>query len=74
MYRTALTGGTEVAETTTATPWLTAQEAAEYSRLSIATIRRALASGALKGVQGATSRWVIHRDQVDAWLIGETAA
>lgn len=57
-------------------PWLTAPEAATYSRRHINTINLALRSGELKGQQPSgkrLGRWLIHRDDIDAWIRGEVA-
>jgi excisionase family DNA binding protein len=56
------------------TPWLTALEATHYARRHINTINRALRSGELRGNQTARrGRWLIHRDDLDAWIRGEVA-
>jgi excisionase family DNA binding protein len=56
-------------------PWLTPQEAAEYRRCHINTIRKALRSGALKGAQpNPGGNWLIHRDAIDAWISSRNLA
>lgn len=55
-------------------PWLTAREAAEYSRRSAGTINKALRDGSLRGSQKVRGGdWRIHRDDLDAWIRGELA-
>lgn len=59
---------------TIASPWLKVPEAARYGRKSATTIANALRSGELRGsqtVRGGT--WLIHRDDLDAYLRGELA-
>jgi excisionase family DNA binding protein len=52
------------------TNWLTPRQAADYAKLSIFTIRRAIKSGALKSYAIATGRHVRLRSvDVDAWLM-----
>ncbi len=50
-------------------PWLTLDEAAAYTKLSIATITRARKSGGLRGykVQGK-KLWRFHVADLDRWL------
>jgi excisionase family DNA binding protein len=56
-------------------PWLTLDEAAVYTRLSIATITRARKSGGLRGykVQGK-KLWRFHVADLDQWLQKGAAA
>jgi excisionase family DNA binding protein len=68
-----------VPETSIETPWMTPAEAASYARRSFHYIHVALRTGKLRGVQAETpsgkkGRWLIHRDQVDAWIRGDIAA
>ncbi|KJF21923.1 DNA-binding protein [Rhodococcus sp. AD45-ID] len=57
------------------TPWMTVKEVAAYSRRSGDAVYIALQSGELKASQSKApkGRWNIHRDDVDAWLRGETS-
>ena len=52
-------------------PWLTLAEAAQYTKLSTASMTRARKSGALRGykVQGK-KLWRFHVTEVDGWLKG----
>lgn len=55
--------------------WFSTAQAAEYAGVSTKTIRRALEAGRLKGGQDVPGgKWHIHRDDLDAWLRGESAA
>lgn len=53
--------------------WFSTRQAAEYAGKHQDTVRKALESGDLKGHQrGAGARWSIHRDDLDAWIRGES--
>jgi DNA binding domain, excisionase family len=55
-------------------PWLTVGEAVDYAKRSKNTLNCALRAGELRGSQ--TKRggiWLIHRDDLDAWIRGEIA-
>lgn len=53
-------------------PWLTVAEVAQYARSSKSEVLAALAAEDLRGSQLRTNgRWRIHREDVDAWLLGE---
>jgi helix-turn-helix protein len=55
-------------------PWLTVKEAAPYSKRSANTIKNALREGSLIGSQTKPGGiWVIHVDNLDAWIKGEIA-
>lgn len=55
-------------------PWLTTAEAAQYAKRSRDGIARALRSGELRGNQpGRKGSWLIHRDDLDAFIRGEVA-
>ncbi|AUM16488.1 MULTISPECIES: helix-turn-helix domain-containing protein [Rhodococcus] len=50
-------------------PWMTVDEAAEYLRCSVKTIRRALDDKRLIGYQSTRKgTWRIHRDDVDEFV------
>jgi excisionase family DNA binding protein len=56
--------------------WFTTPEAVEYTRCSPSTIKRAIASGALKPDSPSRPGFRIHRFRratLDAWLTGESA-
>jgi excisionase family DNA binding protein len=54
--------------------WYDTKQAGQYSGWSSKTVVRALRDGSLKGHQtSAGHRWRIHRDDLDAWLRGESA-
>lgn len=56
------------------TPWLKIKEAAAYSRKSKSLISDALRCGELRGNQTkANGTWLVHRDDLDAWIRGERA-
>lgn len=56
------------------TPWMKVAEAAEYTRRSKTIIFAALRSGELRGNQRKSAgTWLIHRDDLDAWLRGDVA-
>ena len=56
------------------TPWLEVPEAAEYARRHTQTIKNALRDGSLRGSQTKRNgKWLVHRDDLDAWLRGEIA-
>jgi excisionase family DNA binding protein len=54
------------------TPWLTVDEAADYARVSPHTIRHAAAAGRLPGVKTTPgspySQWRFKRLEVDEWM------
>lgn len=55
--------------------WMTPAEVATYSRRSYWTVHCALRAGELKGAQAKPrGKWLIHREQVDAWLNRQDAA
>jgi hypothetical protein len=55
-------------------PWFTVKTAIPYSHRSGGLITRALREGTLRGSQTkANGTWLIHRDDLDAWLRGEVA-
>jgi excisionase family DNA binding protein len=57
------------------TPWLTVAEAATYAHRSPHTIWVACRDKTLRGNQPkAKGKWLIHRDDLDAWIRGERAA
>lgn len=57
----------------TDTPWRTTAQAAEYAHCHKVTILRRLEAGELKGHQVKFGgRWLIHRDDLDAWIRGES--
>lgn len=61
-------------EPAVASPWLRVKDASTYSKRSPSLILAALRSGELPGSQtkrGGT--WVVHRDDLDAWMRGEKA-
>jgi excisionase family DNA binding protein len=52
--------------------WLTTAQAAERTARHPVTVRRALEAGELHGGQRVKGGpWRIHRDCVDAWVLGE---
>ena len=56
------------------TPWLTVPEAAAYAKRHTQTIKNALRDGSLRGSQTQRNgKWLVHRDDLDAWLRGEVA-
>lgn len=57
------------------TPWFTQKQAVAYSQRSERTINEALRNGELRGYQPSrNARWLIHRDDLDAWIRGEKAS
>lgn len=55
--------------------WLDSQQAAEYAGRHHESIRAACASGELHGTQRVVrGKWRIHRDCLDAWMLGEPCA
>lgn len=59
---------------TSNTPWLTPVEAAQRARRHKSAILEALRSQELRGYQAVKrGRWLIHIDDLDAWVRGETA-
>lgn len=55
--------------------WFTTGQAADYAGCNIQTVAEACREGKLRAGQpfgGAGGRWRIHRDDLDAWLRGET--
>lgn len=53
-------------------PWLTLAEAAQYARRGQESVRLALASGELRGVQASKgAKWRVRTVDLDAWLMGE---
>lgn len=61
---------------TVESPWMTPAEVATYTRRSYHNVHVALRAGDLKGEQpsGPMGKWLIHRDEVDAWIKRRTAA
>lgn len=59
----------------TSSPWLTIDEAKEYARLGKNQIYTACRTHRLKARQSVApqGKWLIHRDDLDAWLRGETS-
>lgn len=57
----------------TGSPWLTIDEAKEYARLGKNQIYTACRTRRLKARQTVApqGKWLIHRDDLDAWLRGE---
>lgn len=58
-----------------ASPYLTKDEAAAYSRTSRSSVQRAVRDGLLEYFtvgHGAKARKVFTREQLDAWVSGET--
>lgn len=54
------------------TPWMTTAEAAAYARCHVVTITEALRKGKLRGSQAKkNSKWLIHREALDAWISGD---
>jgi excisionase family DNA binding protein len=56
--------------------WYTTPEAVEYTRCSLTTIKRAIASGALRPDSPSRPGFRIHRFRratLDAWLTGESS-
>jgi excisionase family DNA binding protein len=49
--------------------WLTKQEAADYARVSVSTIERAIRAGELRAA-GTAGRVLIRREWVDEWIEG----
>lgn len=55
-------------------PWLTAQEAADYARRHLNTINTALRTGKLAGERPhERARWLIHKDALERYIKGEPA-
>lgn len=53
-------------------PWLTTREATIYAGRHISTIRAALESGTLHGLQpGKNCSWRVHTDCLEAWMGGQ---
>ena len=50
-------------------PWMTVEEAAEYSRIPLGTFRRLAASGAIPS-HSSGKRHLFHRAEVDEALLG----
>ena len=57
-------------------PWLTIDEARTYAKAGKNQIYTACRTGRLKARQTVApqGKWLIHRDDLDAWLRGDTAA
>ena len=52
--------------------WFSTAEAAGYTGRHVQTVRKALEAGELHGGQRtAGGRWRMHRDCIDAWLLGQ---
>lgn len=53
-------------------PWMTADEVADYTRLSKRTVYEAAEDGRLSGCKSTAgksrSRWIFRRSDADAWL------
>lgn len=57
----------------TESPWMFAKEAAAHARCHYKTVLRAHRAGKLRGVQNCPGgKLRFHRDDVDAWMRGET--
>jgi hypothetical protein len=55
--------------------WLTPAQAAAHAKRHPETIRVALRTGEIKGVQsGSNCRWLTKPSWVDAWIMGEAPA
>lgn len=55
-------------------PWLGVAQAARYAHKHPDTIGAALRAGTLRGHQATRKgKWLIHRDDLDAWIRGEIA-
>lgn len=55
-------------------PWLTIAEAARYGKRHEDTISAACRNGSLRANQPRRKgKWLIHRDDLDAWIRGEIA-
>lgn len=55
--------------------WFTVPQAAEYAGMHPKTVRNACEAGTLRAGQRVKGgHWRIHRDDLDAWLAGDTAA
>lgn len=51
--------------------WMDTSDAATHAQRHPVTVRRALEAGELHGSQRAVrGRWRIHRDCLDAWVLG----
>jgi excisionase family DNA binding protein len=62
------------ADSPVVTPWLSIGEAAAYAHRSPDTISAACREGSLRGNQPKPKgKWLIHRDDLDAWIRGERA-
>jgi excisionase family DNA binding protein len=56
-------------------PYLTTKECAAYTRRTVASIANALRAGELRGAQPTRKgKWLVHRDDLDAWMRGENTA
>lgn len=57
-------------------PWRTPEEVAVIARRKTSTINKALRAGELRGRQpgGKGGKWLVHIDDVDAWIRGEDPA
>lgn len=56
-------------------PWHTVDESAAYAKRHPMTVYNALQAGELKGHQSKKgAKWLIHIDDLDAWIRGEIAA
>jgi excisionase family DNA binding protein len=54
-------------------PWLTQKQAAARAQRGVRVINEALRNGELRGYQrGVGGNWRIDRDDLDAWVRGET--
>ncbi len=51
-----------------ASPWLSLDAAAGYSSVSVRTIERAISKGRLRS-SAVGSRRLVHRDDLDAWIV-----
>lgn len=59
----------------TDSPWLVVPEVQAYARASRHEVIDALNDGSLRGYQRAPGgKWRVHRDDVDAWLRGDSPA
>lgn len=57
-------------------PWRSPEEVAVIARRKTSTINKALRAGELRGRQpgGKGGKWLVHVDDVDAWIKGEEPA
>jgi excisionase family DNA binding protein len=61
-----------MADTATPTRYLRYQEAAQYTRVSVATLRRAVDSGRLRAYRPSEGRVVFDKSELDQFVHGQT--